>query len=537
MVSAVLSAFDTENESNGDFIQGIVVTDNDVARFTDSAKLRRHLKQLGGVAYANNLFYDFGNLYSNNDFNDDIIEINSGRTCIRQARFIALKYLDSPTLFFDVFNYLRMSVEKMGDLLGFPKRKFDPHDPEYCERDARIVLKAARKCVEFADDKFGCRPMPTTASYSMAIYKAMKFTPIPQLGNNKTFAKSYFGGRTEAFYIGRKRMSIYDINSAYPFAMKQEIPFGRPEYIRPSSNFRDTDFVLCAVDIPENRYGLLPVKYGFGGLCFPVGRISGGFWGIELNKAIEYGARLMRVENIIRYRDTGNYLSDYVDALYEMRLKYSDDLILKSFIKLVLNSFYGKLAAKNIVQKIVTDSNYDDIYNESFIFHGKGRIGIVERDFGFNRAARVDIASYITARVRSILLDAIMKYQPYYCDTDSIFIDPRKRPDNVSNKLGDFKFEGTYTLNIVGAKMYFSDDGVKVACKGVPAAKQLDALRGETIKTQRPRTWLTAFKKGEKPNQWIDFVKTIRAGGDNRFGIDGFTEPLISWGKYGLQER
>ncbi len=102
----MISAFDTENKQDGTFIMGVCCDDKgNTEVFREGAKLRSYLKRIGGTTFANNLFYDFGNLYTGQDWETDLIEINSGRTVIRQGRFVCLKFKGYKTNFFDLFNY------------------------------------------------------------------------------------------------------------------------------------------------------------------------------------------------------------------------------------------------------------------------------------------------------------------------------------------------------------------------------------------------------------------------------------------------
>ncbi len=533
----MISAFDTENESSGKFIFGVFKDERNIEVFNKAKQLRTFLKDVGGFTFANNLYYDFGNLYSERDFDPDIIEINSGRTVIRQGRFISLKYRGRPTYFYDLFNYLRSSIEQIGVWLGKPKMKFDPHNLDYCVRDTEITHIAVKQCLDFIEKQFDMKPKPTTASFSMAIYKKMGYPEIPTAKNMDYFNTGYFGGRTEAFYIGKKRMAVYDINSAYPFAMTKDIPFGEPFNTR-KLPIRDTDFVKCVVKVPDLRYGLLPVKFGWGSLCFPIGTIEGSFWGKELLTAEKYGAEITQVKNITRYGNVGPYFKDFADMLYDLRLEHDDNPLLKKFIKLILNSFYGKQATKHIIQKIVIERNEKDIYYDDYIFKGGSGLGLAERDYGFTKTSRVDIAGYITAYVRSMLLEAIIDSSAFYCDTDSVFIRPVNRKVlSVSTALGAFKHEGTFDMNILGPKMYYSDCGKKIACKGVPKKFQLEAMKKGFMKTERPRSWLTAMKTGKQPNEWREFKKTVKAGGANRAGIFGFTDPFMMKGEICLNRQ
>src|SRR5260221_539744 len=99
--------------------------------------------------------------------------------------------------------------------------------------------------------------------------------------NTTYFWQSYYGGRTEAFYIGKCHGIVYDVKSMYPYIMKT-IKFPNPKFLKIEKNvpikniekylFNYEGCIFANVEHTPNWLGLLPIKKG-GKLLFPIGNI------------------------------------------------------------------------------------------------------------------------------------------------------------------------------------------------------------------------------------------------------------------------
>lgn len=259
---------------------------------------------------------------------------------VRSAEGVCIKFADSARLMPD-------SVEKIGKSVRLPKLDADrehiddlPWDElvEYCFRDCDIVLKGLCEMRDILtgdgyDFAYTLASIVTrrvrrgeTVDFSRfrvpSVEKKRGYDIDPYFALADKFAShAYSGGRTEAFFVGRAegiRAYLYDITSAYPWAMLSELPLYFKEFrpgpaldceLHPAfrdvsgemelpgvnlwpKNHRDTARYLKAcgvsqawVRIPETtlKYPLLFAKdLSSGKLIFPEGWFSGVWTNIEL---------------------------------------------------------------------------------------------------------------------------------------------------------------------------------------------------------------------------------------------------------------
>jgi len=328
------------------------------------------------------------------------------------------------------------------------------------------------------------------------------------------FRPFYFGGRVECFDSGiiKGDWKVYDVNSMYPFVMRNCLhPLGGG-YVVPHEKALDKDgwargfpgrMYFCVVR-GINR-GALPqrVKDNNGGLSFNVE--SGVFHTTshELRLAISLG--LFDVSEVIDcfIPRTCQSFAQFVDTFVAEKIeaKKSGDKIKETFSKLILNSAYGRFGI-----------NPFDFYDYCIQHEGeeaprgmepyernteytlwRERVNYPEGHESCESPARgfedVAIAASITSAARAVLMLAIVQaYRPVYCDTDSLICEKLGEGCRLSStELGAWKFEGSGNeIAIAGKKLYaLTDKGaeVKSASKGVKL--DIDEIRrvarGETV--------------------------------------------------------
>ena len=159
----------------------------------------------------------------------------------------------------------------------------------------------------------------------------------------------YHGGRTECFkrQIINEPFNIYDINSAYPHAMLQQLPIDtniiermQPKY----DNVENQSFL----DVYAKSKGCFPFKDDDGSLTFP----SDGKYrkfsitGWEYNTALDIGKYGKHNKpHITRYIKTSSHVINfkpYVDYWYAIKKLSKGPKRL--IAKLMLNAVYGKFA-------------------------------------------------------------------------------------------------------------------------------------------------------------------------------------------------
>lgn len=473
---------------------GVIYGDNGYKKVLFSAdELRKEFlkkKYKGSIIYAHNAEYDlsatFGNIYELDPdaiFNGKFIYCTNGN----------VKFADS-------YNLLPASVEKIGEMLKFPKLtlgvNYESHvttmdrDIQYCIRDCEIVYKALTQLFT------GLEPSFTIGSLSLKLFRKdyLKRTiKVNELSDR--FFDALYGGRTEAFYIGKVRANVYDINSAYPYAMR-ELRFPDPSKLRYASfrqyaNFlHDTRYegmITATVIVPQCYIPPLPFRTA-DKLLFPVGTFTGSWTLFEFRHALKVypDIRILNIHELIYAPAIESPFRDFVNDKYNQRENSTNESE-RYFLKLFLNNLFGKT-----IQRSTENYHFCKSEKEAVQFMRERKLKLVELitvSGGFFVRWKSDklfahtiacFGAYITSYVRCMLLDAMLiePHEVVYCDTDSIFTTASY--DWNDTKLGGWKRENKTVKRIRALKDYvFVDvDGTeKQMLKGVPKKKavQLDA--------------------------------------------------------------
>lgn len=303
--------------------------------------------------------------------------------------------------------------------------------------------------------------------------------------------QSYYGGRVEVYRRGAPDLNCYDFNSMYPYCMTLPVPvyyLGRTREIdQPDDRFA---FLHAIVDMPEVLIPPLPVEWGK--LIFPTGRIEGVFAHVELERAIEAGARVDVRDGVV-FRSEPIF-KDYARTLYEQKKTAGEPK--RTIAKFLLNSLYGKFGQHREKSrfKITRDDEGEGwipIVNES-----TGELTGISEQKTFSRAAHIlpHIAAAVTARARNMLYDLLLKHDPYYADTDSIFT---RETLGTSDDLGGLELIGQGEAEFYQPKLYRFNGEWKA--KGLPTSD--DKLRNAFVNGKACRSaqdLLVAFTAGEQ---------------------------------------
>lgn len=462
------------------FIFGVIYGDNFINvlyTIDDFYKELSKRKYRAKKVFAHNGEFDYSGIFGN-------IILNVDNAAIFNGKFISAKY-NNVTLC-DSMNVLPTSVKKLGELLGIEKLdtpeeflqgddiKVTPLMIEYCKRDCEIVYNSLLNVFEMVG---GIRI--TIASLSMYYFRK-DFLKKPLVYNdlNDEFYKSYYGGRTEAFKIGKVEANVYDINSLYPYVMTK-IKFPDFKNLRKYDNI-NTKYALYLIKSKEglfkgrilhkyNDIGLLPFKcIKSGKLLFPIGEFDTCINFIELRFALSSGlVEIISVEYVICSAPIKSPFIDYIHTNYGLRLKTENEF-LKFFYKLLMNSLYGRFGMKKKYTTTYYDTiPYDEIfelkrnfeYYELKLFsHKRNDCYLVTEN---KKAEKMffsipSIASYITSAARMELLKGILsnKESIVYCDTDSVFLEDKPKEIEIGNELGQWKLEDKKVIEVRGLKNY-----------------------------------------------------------------------------------
>jgi hypothetical protein len=404
--------------------------------------------------------------------------------------------------FADSLNIYKTSVKNIGESIGLKKldieqsylkgnvKKITDNMLIYCKRDCEIVFEGLLSIFNFVGSV-----KITLASLSLALFKNkyLKYNIEYEPTYTDLFRKSYYGGRTEVFKIGKCNANYYDINSMYPFCMLKNFP--NPKKFKVEKNISVKRFLsliefyegVANIELlhEDHYFGFLPVK-NENKLLFPTGNIKGWYNLNEIRFALENNViKIKKIHEI--YYSPQIMLSpfnQFVTDLY--KIKNESEGITKYNAKILMNSLYGKFAEKdstintyyenlpvNLIQKYdILDIPYkihlfNKIRNDCYIE--------VATEKGKNKSHQIPLfSSYITSYARIELLKYLLKYkecEPLYCDTDSIFFN--KLPDiKDSTEIGLFKREKEIITKIYGLKDYEykkdDDDKIYKKIKGIP---------------------------------------------------------------------
>ena len=510
--------------------------------------------------FAHNAEFDlltiFGNIYLKID-----------NSAIFNGKFISAKYKD--IIFCDSMNIYPTSVAKLGNLIGLSKlenekakkgklrvNNITKEDVDYCIRDCEIVFKALLKIFEMTGAIK--TTLPSLAMYNFRHDYLETDMQFSELVDN--FYESYYGGRTEAFYIGNCNAKVYDINSMYPKAMATVIlPDIKHLYKTENCDISFLNFCLknyqgmCKVTVihSETFFGYLPCKMKINGvnkLVFPVGEFTTTVNFNELNFAINQNVvKIKKVHYIVYGNPIPNIFTNYILETFKKRQESKTELE-KTIYKLKMNSLYGRFAMRmkltttyweSIPYKLISMMKETEKYCDIKLFNSQRAdcFLITENEKFKNSFFSIPaISSYITSEARITLLKSLLSNSNnnvIYCDTDSIFVE-RGFVGNLSSDLGDFKLEEKKITQVRGLKNYTYEDieGKKhIIIKGVSwgsIAKET-SIKGEiSYSSQKYYKTKASLRQNKEPGAAYTMVKIVRNNYDKREVLsNGQTKPLI----------
>lgn len=510
------------------------------------------------------------------EFDLNVIFGNIKKGLDRQAVFNGSNFIiaqKDKVLFADSLNIYKTSVQKIGEIIGVKKKdmntkfgqnkkfKYGEKEIDYCYTDCEIVWIALEKLFLMVQSV-----RPTLASLSLLYYR--RFYQPFHFGYNEMslrFFESYYGGRVEAFKIGKTYSSKYDINSMYPFTMTYA-KFPNPKFVKISdaSNIKGLMSDLknfegqatLKVRHRKVNFGFLPVKKD-GKLIFPVGEFSGTWCFPEIRFALkEKIIEILEVKEVLISYPMDSPFKKFATETYSKRLKEENQLE-KNNLKLILNSLYGKfgqrekfkeiyfdiipldfidlLEIKNIPYELKTFNKqrldcYIHIFVPVKINKDYTEIIIDEKGFETKIHSIPVFCSYITSLARVYLLENILKYRRNsvtYTDTDCICLE---KEVNIidSLELGAFKKEKDYLIEIRGNKNYTEVlDGIEnVKIKGIP--KKSIKLAENTFEFSNIVKTKRSIRQQKDAGVWEKQIKVISNEYTKRKkGKNGKTIPLL----------
>jgi hypothetical protein len=509
--------------------------------------------------FAHNAEFDlltiYGNIYQNLD-----------NSAVFNGKFISAKF--NGITFGDSMNIYPASVKKIGELIGLPKYEnskistenltpdnIQDQDIIYCIRDCEIVFTALRRIFEMTGSiKL---TLPSLSMYDFRTNYLQKKLFYSELIDD--FFESYYGGRCEAFRIGKVNASVFDVNSLYPSVMlttkfpdiaklKKEIKVNKKFLLYALKWFEG--MAKVRVRHKNTYFGFLPVRMkiaGFSKLVFPVGEFDVTVNFSELRFAIEQDViEIVKVYELIYAPPIDSIFTDFITDNYNKRLT-TDDPLNREIYKLKMNSLYGKFGQRIKYHTTYYDELPVDMVQEfektgvwyelkPFSFERSDCFIITEnKGLKFSYFAIPAFASYITSAARLKLLSGLLSnqdQQPCYSDTDSIFLNG-EFSGNISPGLGAWKKESKQVIEVRGLKnyTYINETGETVeTIKGV--SKNSKKIFNETTgqyeyHTAKYYKTLQGLRQSKEAGESFLMIKTLTQPYDKRIVLkNGNTKPI-----------
>lgn len=420
---------------------------------------------------------------------------------------------DMTIRFYDTFNYVPMSLKKLGESVGIKKMEVDfntASDEElsvYCRNDVKIIFNFIKTLVYYLEQHNLGPLRGTAAALSMCTFRHKFYdeiaTPLCVHDFKDIIAlerRAYKGGITDCFKVGRfeEDMIKLDVNSMYPHIMKSyQFPIkvklkGTGLSVDALTEYLKKYHVIADVRIwlPKDKaYILTKFKTTTEKSGFLYGEFSETLCSPELEFVLKYG-KILRVDKYAVYHKA-NIFSGFIDFFYNERMKYKgiksgDTYVLLT--KLFMNSLYGKFGQKASSYKMLTDKaaygmekytvlwgdpDNTDIIKNYTVLHVGNYVWRLEQVDDNSFDAFVAVAAMVTSYARMYLIDLLMKCgrdNVFYVDTDCLIIKKgayESIKDYIDDKkLGFLKNEGESDYGVFYRPKYYEFNRVK-KCKGV----------------------------------------------------------------------
>jgi hypothetical protein len=384
---------------------------------------------------------------------------------------------------------------------------------KYCKLDCKClheILVNFNRLI-FNEFKVNIHISLTLPALAMRIYKSQfmpKNTIYQLLGDiERDIRNSYTGGAVDV-YIPHNRIEnifsrlftklyYYDVNSLYPTIMaKTPMPVGRP--IAFEGDIRNVfpnayGFFYCKITSPDNlAHPLLQRRIetseGIRTIA-GLGTWHGWVYSLEMDNAMKFGYQF-EILNGYQF-EKGYIFKEYVDKMYNLRLKYEKGDPMNLIAKLLMNSLYGKFGMKTDTTKVEVFNRSNEtelaLFKDMLDTIGPSIQDFIEIDnyiftvrksmvnFYYNEDdemyhgidVNIAIAAAITggARMWMSVLKNSSEFNLFYSDTDSVVIDKPLPAFMVGSALGQLKLEHVISRAVfLAPKVYglITDTGEEV---------------------------------------------------------------------------
>jgi len=484
--------FDTETHNGKVFL----LCDSE-GNYVSSDKLEDYLKFLVNKRYRGklnffwNIDYDFFAIIKHLPKRDleklyYLQKLTIGKYRIRYipGKFFGITSSKNACHYYDLFQFFRCSLntaskkylgeEKIDiDVSKFRNKAWiEKHFNEilaYCKKDAWLTKRLG----EYLQNLFLKADMDFNKPISCASISARYFrqiTNIPKFRNKDAQRYAFFayhGGRFETFKRGYfEQVYKYDLNSAYPYEIANLIDINKGKWYYSKKVLPDAyyGFIRCRISTRDRYIQPLPFRKQ-GVVYFP--RMSKQERYITLEEyrfLVENDlANVKVIDGWFYYPDKIVYPFRKIKELYALRRKLKQERNdLEKVYKIVMNSLYGKFLELKRSFTPVKKIEYGKSY---LMLEHQNKKEIYEVKYKAGNLFLPIYGAIITANVRLKLLETVLKKEDgviaFY--TDSIVM--TEKGIKTSDKLGEFKYEGSFEAVILGNGVYSLRDGNKIVTK------------------------------------------------------------------------
>lgn len=369
---------------------------------------------------------------------------------------------------------------------------------EYLDSDLISLYEIIMQVIEISgidvEDFVTC---PTTASLAMKVFKLNYEDDYKDIcstnwrGEWNSFCEEfirqgYYGGRTEVFKPELKDGYHYDVNSLYPYVMRDnEFPVGYFKkfdgnkalwaYRHWQATKIGAGFAEANIYVPEDMHiPPLPIRHS-NKLMFPVGNLSGVWTFPEIENAVKHGCVIKKIKQVIYFKKTAPVFNAFIEDHEE--LKTNSTGAKRAFAKLMQNSLYGKFGMNRLRKTFMDIEDESELEPDTYI---KVRNPMLDKDFIITtkkvnaQYIQPHVAAYVTSLARLVLYEALVNQKGVsYCDTDSIACKNEMIPEVVHpTRYGAWDLENIVTHGIyLQPKLYMEmhpEGKPTLKAKGIP---------------------------------------------------------------------
>nr|YP_010127582.1 DNA-polymerase-like [Bougainvillea spectabilis]QPP04906.1 DNA-polymerase-like [Bougainvillea spectabilis] len=380
---------------------------------------------------------------------------------------------------------------------------------EYMKQDILILGGVMQKAQEIYWNlyKIDIVSKITVSSLSLSIFRMRYYDAtnwpihIPNKNEDSFIRRGYYGGHTDAYKPYGENLYYYDVNSLYPFVMKEfPMPGGVPVW-HGNLDGMDLDsifgFIEAYVVCPKTiNKPFLPYRDKNNTLLFPTGEFVGVYYSEELKYARDLGYTVIPISGYI-FKKMESPFKEFVSTLFESRLKAKAEgnEALSYVYKILMNSLYGRFGINPIstTTEICDENRYKYLIRHSDLimgemlndnnyivsYHSNTLSGdVISGNHYWNppKNSAIQLAAAITAAARIYMYPYISREDCYYTDTDSVVLgQPLPKEEISSSVLGKLKLEDKIKKGyfLVPKAYYYLNDQNRVVKKFKGPAKNM----------------------------------------------------------------